>query len=100
MASALTWVIAQTVLGSLARYGEKLEAVVSVIAIAVLLLILNWFYHRVYWAEHLAGFHQRKQRLLRGAGVGLVTAQVLGLSLHSVSPASTAKASRPCSPSR
>ena len=80
VASALTWVIAQTVLGSLARYGEKLEAVVSVIAIAVLLLILNWFYHRVYWAEHLAGFHQRKQRLLRGAGVGLVTAQTLGLA--------------------
>ena len=52
---ALTWVVAQTVLGSLARYGERLEAVVSVIAIAVLLLILNWFYHRVYWAEHLAG---------------------------------------------
>ena len=67
-------------LGSLARYGEKLEAVVSVIAIGVLLLILNWFYHRVYWAEHLAGFHQRKQRLLRGAGVGLVAAQTLGLA--------------------
>ena len=80
VASAFTWVVAQTVLGSLARYGEKLEAVVSVIAIAMLLLILNWFYHRVYWAEHLAGFHQRKQRLLRGAGVGLVTAQALGLA--------------------
>ena len=25
----LTWVVAQTVLGSLARYGERLEAVVS-----------------------------------------------------------------------
>ena len=80
VASAVTWAVAQTVLGSLARYGEKLEAVVSVIAIAVLLLILNWFYHRVYWKEHLAGFHQRKQRLLRGAGVGLITAQTLGLA--------------------
>ena len=80
VASGVTWVVAQTVLGSLARYGEKLEAVVSVVAIGVLLLILNWFYHRVYWAEHLAGFHQRKQRLLRGAGVGLVTAQTLGLA--------------------
>jgi high-affinity iron transporter len=80
VATAVTWAIAQTVLGSLARYGEKLEAVVSVIAIAVLLLILNWFYHRVYWNDHLAGFHQRKQRLLRGAGVGLVAAQILGLA--------------------
>ncbi len=80
VASAVTWAIAQTVLGSLAQYGEKLEAVVSLIAIAVLLLILNWFYHRVYWNEHLAGFHQRKQRLLRGAGVGLVAAQTVGLA--------------------
>ncbi|MDX6438196.1 MAG: high-affinity iron transporter [Gaiellaceae bacterium] len=80
VASAVTWVVAQTVLGSLAQYGERLEAVVSVIAIAVLLLILNWFYHRVYWAEHLAGFHQRKQRLLRCAGVGLVATQTLGLA--------------------
>jgi high-affinity iron transporter len=81
VASAITWAIAQTLLGSLARYGEKLEAVVSVIAIAVLLLILNWFYHRVYWQEHLAGFHQRKQLLIRGAGVGVIGAQALGLAL-------------------
>ena len=80
IASAVTWVVAQTVLGSLARYGEKLEAVVSVIAIGVLLLILNWFYHRVYWSEHLADFHKRKQRILRGSHVGLLSAQVLGLA--------------------
>ena len=79
-ASAVTWVIAQTVLGSLALYGEKLEAIVSVIAIGVLLLILNWFYHRVYWSEHLADFHKRKQRILRGSHVGFISAQVLGLA--------------------
>ena len=81
VASAITWVVAQTVLGSLARYGEKLEAVVSVVAIAVLLLILNWFYHRVYWSEHLADFHKRKQRILRGSHAGFISAQVLGLAL-------------------
>ena len=80
VASGITWVVAQTVLGSLARYGEKLEAVVSVIAIGTLLLILNWFYHRVYWSEHLADFHKRKQRILRGSHVGLLSAQVLGLA--------------------
>ena len=81
VASALTWAAAQTLLGSLARYGEKLEAIVSLIAIGVLLLILNWFYHRVYWNEHLATFHKRKQRLLRGAGLGFIGAQTLGLAL-------------------
>ncbi len=76
-ASGLTWVVVQTVLGSFARYGERLEAVVSLIAIGVLLLVLNWFYHRVYWTEHLAGLHGRKKRALGVGGVattlGLVT---------------------------
>ena len=78
MASAATWVVAQTVLGSLGRYGEKLEAVVSLVAIGMLLLILNWFYHRVYWTDHLAGLQGRKKKLVRGAAIGGVP--VLGLA--------------------
>jgi high-affinity iron transporter len=81
IASAVTWVVAQTVLTSLAAYGEKLEAIVSLIAIAVLLVILNWFYHRVYWQENLANLHKKKRRVLAGAGLSLVTAQVVGLVL-------------------
>jgi len=80
-ASAVTWVIAQTVLRSLARYGERLEAIVSLVAIAVLLLILNWFYHRVYWQGNLQGLHRRKKSILAGAGVSLATAQIIGLVL-------------------
>ena len=79
VATAATWAVAQTVMGSLNRYGEKLEAIVSLVAIAVLLVILNWFYHRVYWNEHLAGLHGRKKRLL-GVGLGVATAQLLGLA--------------------
>ncbi len=77
-ASAVTWVIAQTVLSSLTRYGEKLEAVVSLIAIGVLLLVLNWFYHRVYWTEHLSELHGRKKRLIGATGVA--AAPVVGLA--------------------
>lgn len=78
VASVATWGIAQTVLGSLSRYGEKLEAIVSLVAIGVLLLILNWFYHRVYWNEHLAGLHGKKRKIL-GVGVGVAAAQLIGL---------------------
>jgi high-affinity iron transporter len=79
VASVITWVVAQTVLGSLAGWGEKLEAVVSLVAIGVLLLILNWFYHRVYWQENLQDLHRRKKRVLAGASIGIFSAQVLGL---------------------
>jgi high-affinity iron transporter len=64
VATALTWLLAHEILRSLARYGEKLEAVVSIIAIAVLLVIMNWFFHKTYWTSWLANFHAAKRRLL------------------------------------
>jgi high-affinity iron transporter len=81
VASAVTWIVAQTVLTSFAGYGEKLEAIVSLMAIGVLLLILNWFYHRVYWQENLQNLHQRKRRILSGSGSSIVTGAGLGLVL-------------------
>jgi high-affinity iron transporter len=76
-ATALTWWIAQTILTNFSRYGERLEAVVSLIAIAVLLLITNWFFHKVYWKEWMANFHARKRALLGGA----ISGQALGFIL-------------------
>ena len=83
LASVVTWGLAQTLLGSLEGYGEKLEAVVGVIAIGVLLLITNWFFHRVYWSEWIGKFHRQRKRLERldRAGLGFVSAQALGLAL-------------------
>ena len=79
VASTATWVLAQTLLTSLAGFGERVEAVVSMVAIAVLLLILNWFYHRVYWQQNLQDLHRRKKSILVGAGFSLAAAQVAGL---------------------
>ena len=75
LATGLTWLLAHGVLQSLARYGEKLEAVVSIIAIAVLLVIMNWFFHKTYWTSWLANFHATKRRLLNeeaGLFLGLI----------------------------
>jgi high-affinity iron transporter len=80
-ASVITYVLARTVLTELARYGEKLEAIVGLIAIAVLLLVLNWFFHQVYWTDHIKKFNKRRRRLLSVAGGGLISAQVLGFVL-------------------
>jgi high-affinity iron transporter len=81
VASVATFVIAQTVLESLTRYGEKLEAIVSLVAIGVLLLILNWFFHKVYWSDHLAELHGKKRTILRGAGLSVAAAQIVGLAM-------------------
>jgi high-affinity iron transporter len=78
-ASVLLWFIAQLVLDSLAQYGEKLEAVVGLVAIGVLLLVLNWFFHRVYWTEWIAGHRKRGKAIAAGGGV--TAGAMLGLYL-------------------
>ena len=81
LASVVTFILARTVLTELAQYGEKLEAIVGLIAIAVLLLVLNWFFHKVYWTGHIKKFNKRRRRLLGVATGGLISAQVLGFVL-------------------
>lgn len=66
LVTVLTWLLAHGILTALARFGEKLEAIVSLIAIAVLLVITNWFFHQMYWTDWLAHFHSQKRRLLSG----------------------------------
>ena len=55
----LLFLVSLLVLDSLSQYGEKLEAVVGVVAIAVLMLVMNWFFHRVYWTEWISGHRKR-----------------------------------------
>jgi high-affinity iron transporter len=80
VATIITFMVMQRILNAFAIFGEKLEAVVSVIAVVVLLVIMNWFFHNVYWNDHLANFHKKKHQLMGtniGQGLGLA---VLGFT--------------------
>ena len=79
-ASVLMFLLALLLLDSLSKYGEKLEAVVGVVAIGVLLLVMNWFFHRVYWTEWIKG-HRDRGKALTGAALaaGAGAATVAGL---------------------
>src|SRR6185295_6634381 len=79
-ATVLTWLVARGILQRLARYGERLEAVVSLIAIAILMLITNWFFHKVYWTGWVAGFHARKRQIITGEARLRVGLAVLGFT--------------------
>src|SRR3954471_2063366 len=50
-AAVVTWFVAQAVLAAASPLGAKLEAITGFIAIVVLLVVLNWFVHRIYWSE-------------------------------------------------
>ena len=82
-ASAALFVISVLVLDELSQYGEKLEAIVGLVAIGVLLLVLNWFFHKVYWTEWIAG-HRKRGKALAGAAAGGVVAGATVLGLYAL----------------
>jgi high-affinity iron transporter len=79
VATALTWVVAQTIVDTFSNGGLELQAITGLLAIGVLLLVTNWFFHRVYWSEWIGRFNKRR-RLLEAAGGGTLGFVVLGLT--------------------
>jgi high-affinity iron transporter len=82
-ATAVIFVASRTLLQGLSHYGETLEAVISVIAVIVLLIVTNWVFHKYYWTgwnarlRTLSKAAQRQQQTrwegLALIGVGFVT---------------------------
>jgi high-affinity iron transporter len=75
-ATIATWFVAQAILGQFSQYGDRLMAVTGLIAVAVLLVIMNWFFHKVYWTKWIGKRNAQRKRVLAG---GFVGGQVVGL---------------------
>src|SRR4051794_6734807 len=75
-ASVVTWFLVQALLDVASPLGPRLEAITGFIAIAVLLVVLNWFVHKVYWSEWIGRHHRQRRKLLARSGaaatIGLV----------------------------
>ncbi len=61
--TAITFWLSRTIIHSLTRFGEKLEAVVSVLAVIILFIVTNWVFHRVYWV----GWNSKLRSLSKSA---------------------------------
>ncbi|HEX4733292.1 MAG TPA: FTR1 family protein [Thermoleophilaceae bacterium] len=75
-ATVVTWFLVQLLLDAASPLGPRLEAITGFIAIVVLLIVLNWFVHKVYWSEWIGRHHRHRRKLLMQTGaaatVGLV----------------------------
>jgi high-affinity iron transporter len=75
LAAIVTWFVVVAALDATSTTGPKLEAITGFIAVIVLLVVLNWFVHRVYWSDWIGRHHRRRRELMSLSG----RAAVLGL---------------------
>ena len=67
-ASVVTWFVAIWIIGALGGPGLDVQAATGLLAVAVLLVVMNWFFHKVYWTGWIAA-HNRRRRELQGTPV-------------------------------
>ncbi len=70
LASLLTWFVVVAVIRLVNAPELYVQAVTGLLAVAVLVVIMNWFFHRVYWTGWIGHHHDRKRRLLAEATAG------------------------------
>lgn len=71
LATLLTWCLAARVVSELTESIPALEvqAATGLLAVVVLLVIMNWFFHKIYWGGWIRA-HNRRQKALVHSGNG------------------------------
>ena len=78
VATLVTWWIVVAILDNLAHSFPALDvqAATGLLAIIVLLVVMNWFFHKFYWSGWISLHTKKKRELLKGADRGESRARV------------------------
>jgi high-affinity iron transporter len=66
VATLITWFIAIEIVGQLSESvpALDLQAATGLVAVIVLLVIMNWFFHKTYWGGWIRAHNRRRKALL------------------------------------
>ncbi len=66
LATLVTWFIAVGIMGQLSESvpALDLQAATGLLAVVVLLVIMNWFFHKVYWGGWIRAHNRRRKSLV------------------------------------
>lgn len=69
LATLGTWYIAVGIIDNLTTNANALnvQAATGLLAIFVLLIVMNWFFHKIYWTGWISLHNRRKRDLVEGA---------------------------------
>lgn len=84
-ATLITWFIAVGIVSSLTESvaALDLQAATGLLAIVVLLVVMNWFFHRIYWGGWICLHNRKKKELIKSANEARISKNrlLLGLGL-------------------
>ncbi|MGB0096264.1 MAG: hypothetical protein WBP81_27460, partial [Solirubrobacteraceae bacterium] len=63
-AAIVTWLIVAWALGAVSAPALDVQAATGLLAVAVLSVVMNWFFHRLYWTGWIAHHNRRRRGLL------------------------------------
>jgi high-affinity iron transporter len=81
LAGIATWFAVVWLIGQFHGGEFDVQAATGLPALIVLLLVMNWFFHRVYWTGWISGHHKRRRSLLTANPETNLRRMMLGLAL-------------------
>ena len=76
-----TWFGVIWLIGQFTGSEMSIQAATGIPALIVLLIVMNWFFHKVYWTGWIANHHKRRRSLLSGDAETNKRRMLLGLAL-------------------
>jgi high-affinity iron transporter len=80
-AGVLTWFGVVWLIGRFHGSELSIQAATGIPALIVLLIVMNWFFHKVYWTGWISHHHRRRRGLLGGDAETNQRRMLLGLAL-------------------
>jgi high-affinity iron transporter len=75
VATLITWFVAVGIVGQLTESvpALDLQAATGLLAVIVLLVIMNWFFHKIYWGGWIRAHNRRRKTLLENGNGGTIS---------------------------
>ncbi len=75
VATVIIWFIAIGILNSLTDSVSalNLQAATGLLAVVVLLVVMNWFFHKMYWGGWICLHNRKKKELVKEAATNQIT---------------------------
>lgn len=81
LATIATWFIAIAVISAVSAPALDIQAATGLLAIVVLLVIMNWFFHKIYWTGWISLHNKRRKAIVQNSNTQTQRQTLFGLGM-------------------